>query len=746
MRVFSLLIFLSFLTILFGCKKEFDNYYARPSSLKSPIYQQLEAKGNFTCLLKLIDKANFENTLSSGGFWTLLAPNDEAFKSYLSEKGFSSIDNIDSTLASNIVRYLLIYNKYDTTSIDNYQDGSNDDNNSAFRRKTAYYRWVYSDTTNGIARLVIDRVNNSTTISANDNNNKYIPYFTANYINSLGLTSADYTSFYPNASYLSFNICGGNSIGGCVFAENGYYLEINKVIEPLPNIYEYVKSKSKYSAFKKLLDRFATFTINNDFQSRYLQATGLNTSVYHKYFNDTLAFSPNGESYSLNSNDAQYDSWSILVPENDAVNEYVTNVLAEYYNNDPYKVPNNIIAEFINSHMWQTTVWPSNFNKTYDYLTEFINLDINSDVTDKQILSNGMFYGSNKVYESRTFTSVYAQAFLNPAYSYMLRLMSSDNYKNLLKKKDKSYTVFMVKDSAFASDLFTYNTNYKTWYYNGSTAISGELVSTATQKITRDFQLQVIESKIEDVSSTNTVETFGGECITLNNGTVYGAGNEDSSEVAKILGYRDYDNGRVYFIDKILKYGQLSIYGKLRVLAGYNLQNSSWGAKTEFYPFYKIIATSGLLSVSNNDTSVATINGVSTGDVFTVLVPNLVSITLAQNSNDSSDISNIHPYLYPYDKVATNVTYQTVNANFIKYHFLNKIIIPDGNEDKLGVVNTVCKDLDGNAIIATVTNVNDGVTVQGYKPNSSATLILGSSNRLASKAIFHLVSGFLKYE
>ncbi len=41
-------------------KKAFDEYYGRPENLESPIYQQLEARGNFKSLLAAIDKAGYK--------------------------------------------------------------------------------------------------------------------------------------------------------------------------------------------------------------------------------------------------------------------------------------------------------------------------------------------------------------------------------------------------------------------------------------------------------------------------------------------------------------------------------------------------------------------------------------------------------------------------------------------------------------------------------------------------------------
>ena len=69
-----------------ACKKEFNAFYQRPDTLEKPIYQQLEAKGNFTQMLALIDKAGYKATLSAAGYWTLFAPHDSAFKVFMLKK------------------------------------------------------------------------------------------------------------------------------------------------------------------------------------------------------------------------------------------------------------------------------------------------------------------------------------------------------------------------------------------------------------------------------------------------------------------------------------------------------------------------------------------------------------------------------------------------------------------------------------------------------------------------------------
>jgi uncharacterized surface protein with fasciclin (FAS1) repeats len=730
----KLILYLSaFSLLLTNCRKDMDDYYDRPSSLADPIYQQLEAKGNFTSFLSLIDRTGYKDILSSGGYWTCFAPNDSAFKVYLAEHGYTSATDIDSVTAKKIVRFMLVYNAYDSARLDDYQTYSGWVTNNAFRRKTAYYKWVYSDTTLGVVRLVMDNINNSSSIDADENNNKYIPYFTDNYFSMMGLSTSDYTYFYPNATFSEINIAGGNVIGTGVEAENGYYYQINKVIEPLSNIYEYIKSQSSYSTFKGLLDKFARFTINDDFQARYLEATGLSATVYHKEFSDTLAFSPNGECYLRNTTyDAQNDCWTIFVPSNDAVLEYEKTVLAEYYDNDPDQIPDIILAEFINAHMWQTSVWPSNFSSSYNYLGESSDFDASSEVTEAKILSNGFFYGVNRVHKSNTFSTVYAQAFLNPSYAYMLRLMGS-TYKSLLTKKTKTYTVFMVADDAYATRDFTYNTIYSTWWWFGASSISNQWVSTATEKITRDFKLQIVEGDLDDVSSgEGIVKTYGGECIKYKNGVVYGAGNQDSSRYANVTGYRDYDNGRVYFLDNMLEYSEVSPAGHLRELAGYN-PSTGWGTPTQFYKYYKYLTVSGLLTVTSSDSSRMLISGVSSGDYYTFFVPTGDSIASAVSKGNLPAVT------------ATDDASISVIKQFIKYHIVNKILIADGDEDDDGTANTAYKDVEGNTKTVKVSNEENNLVITGLS-GTSATPISGYSNNLSSMAVIHLVNRVLSVE
>ena len=85
----------------------------------------------------------------------------------------------------------------------------------------------------------------------------------------------------------------------------------------------------------------------------------------------------------------------MFVPTNEALLDYVNRVLLEHYNSLD-EMPVNVIYDFVNAHLWQTAVWPSKFSATFNYLGEEARFDPATDVVDKKILSNGIFYGTSR--------------------------------------------------------------------------------------------------------------------------------------------------------------------------------------------------------------------------------------------------------------------------------------------------------------------------------------------------------------
>ncbi|RYY06107.1 MAG: hypothetical protein EOP43_07225, partial [Sphingobacteriaceae bacterium] len=269
----QLFLFFSFLLLLTSCRKQaFDDFYGRPDNLAPAIYQQLQAKGNFTNLLTCIDKAGYKNTLSNAGYWTMFAPNDDAFKQYLQAANVQSAEQLPDSTAKKIVTYALIYNAFQTDHIADFQSSAGWVANSAFKRRTAYYDGVYPATINGQALNVLSNNRNGTIIPylSGDNNNKYVPYFYSTFMATKGLTEADYKYLYPNSTYTGFNVDAGAVVNKNIIAENGVIHEVNKVTTPLPSLEQYLSANPNYSVFKQLYEKYmVSYAPNADATHRF---------------------------------------------------------------------------------------------------------------------------------------------------------------------------------------------------------------------------------------------------------------------------------------------------------------------------------------------------------------------------------------------------------------------------------------------------------------------------------------------
>ncbi|MFL5739478.1 MAG: fasciclin domain-containing protein [Flavisolibacter sp.] len=731
-RVTILLLAAGFLV---GCKKKFDEYYQRPASLAPPIYQQLQARGNFKQFLALVDKAGYTHTLSTAGYWTLFAPNDAAFQDYFTSSGLS-LDKIDSTQARAMVQYLLVYNSFDKNRVDDYQSNAGWVPDIAFRRRTAYYTGFYDDTTStgqAVKAIASNRNGSSNPYVSADNNNKYIPYFTDVYLSGHGIPVSDYNYFYPNAQFSGFNVAGAKVVTKDLPAENGMIHEIDKVVLPLPSIDEYLRSKPEYSEFRKLFNNYmVNFILNSDATQRYQVLTGNPNSVYVKVYNNALAFSPNNENYfKLQDNDAQQDSWSIFVPKNDVLLDYLKNTLLEYYGKDLNnlgKLPPQVISDFLNAHMWQNAVWPSKFKSSFNYLGEEARFDPQADVFEKRILSNGMFYGTNKVQEANVFSSVYSRAYLDPKYSIMTRLLDAE-LKFVVNSPKQKYTLFMMSDKAINAAGYDYVPAINEWGYTppGGVRTTGEAVRQRLLRILSTGLIQTPAGELNSLAGSGIIGAYNGEYIRYNNNQVISGGTQDAGITVSVDSSRVVSNGKVYYLNGLLSFSEQNI--------GTHIKNLGTATTSDFNYFWRYLQN----SASTYNATTGEILGTSAGSFYTVFVPNNAAITQAVKDgvlpgNTTTGVPNFTPTLQA-DKDNVN--------RFILYHILNKrTVIPDGKES--GAFETLLKNAAGDVLPVTVLSNVGSMQVTDMN-NRQASVIVSQSNNLSNRTVIHLINNYLKY-
>ena len=724
--------FLLILLFLTGCvKKEFDAFYARPDNLAQPIYQQLVARKNFGSLLAIIDKAGYKDILSKAGYWTFFAANDAAFQKYFTENKLSGVASIDSSTARKIVTFSLVYNSFRKDQLTNYQSSLGVLPNLAFKRETAYYDFVQTEF--GEKRKIV-ATNRNGIYQTGDNNNKSIPYFIDNFMNTKGLSASDYNFFFPGTSYSGFNIVDAKVVNADIVAENGMIHEIDKVILPLPSIEQYLGSNPNYSEFRSLLQKRAYYVSNADLTHRYQVLTGSKDSVFVKMYSSSLGFSPNNENYTNGGTDSQAGGYAFIAPTNTELKNYTKNLLKYYGSFDA--APPEILTDFINAHMWNSLVWPNKFANSVNVQGEVPTLSTGN-IVDKKILSNGIFYGSDKVQEANVFRTVYSKPYLDPRYMLMTRGLNAELKYSIINPATK-YTMFMMPDVSIRAAYYDWSTERNSWSY----AAPGVAVVYSTKS--RDDFYRILQTSVSqpnnnvtDLSGQGILEMYNGEYIKYNANKIYASGNMDNGNYLVNDSSVNVINGTVYYTHEVVPPGKTSTGGLLAFTTkgiGAHINALAADDPSSFGSFNSYLIASALWDATN-----FAIVGTTAGNFYTILIPTNAAIVNAVKAGllpgtKATGVPNFAPTLS---------TDRDLVIRFLAYHILNKnSVVPDGKKD--GAFATLLQNSNGDPTFITVINQLNNMELRDAF-NNSAKIILAKSNNLSNRAVIHSIDNCLNY-
>ncbi|HAX16050.1 MAG: hypothetical protein CMF34_00385 [Leeuwenhoekiella sp.] len=734
------ILFLCCAIVIASCSsKEFDEYYARPDDLEEPIYQQLEARGNFTVLTQLIEKANYKDILGKAGYWTMIAPNDEAFERFFQEQGIANVSAIDSVLANKIVRYALIYNAFRTERLSDYQSNTGWEEDNAFRRRTAYYDGFEVKTVDGNEIVVAGSNRNNAPDGdpyiPGDNNNKYLTYFVDEYMTANGLGAFDYNYFFPGQSYTGFNVLGSAMVNADIVAENGIIHEVDEVSLPLINLDQKLETSSEYSLFRSILeDNLVNYVFDQDATTTYQNFTRNTDQVYIKVYDPALSFSPNNENYLKEAdNDGQSDAYTMFVPENSVLQSFIDEVLLKNYASLNL-LPKYVFEDFVNAHMVQNAVWPSLVEAYSNALEEDIRIDLSTEVNEAQVLSNGFFYGTNKVQESNLFFSVYTSAYLDPEFTLATRLYNDGSgYREIISNINSRYTLFLPSDDVLRDLGYDYNINREEWVYTNpatGNTVAGTIARSRLLRVLYNGIIPTPNDELNDLSGSGIIRSgdfdLPGEYIKWENNTVFAAGNEVLGNRVNIIGFEDQRNGRTYYIDNLLEFSEEA--------PGLDIMRLAEEPDSEYSNFYNYLENSLLY-----DPAAGSITGVELGTSYTFVVPNNAAIEQAVRDgvlpgDSTTGIPDFNP---------SNGGQQDQVADFIRYHIL---ATRTASDDGLisGQIETLRRDGIGEkTYIGLITGPGELSFVDSA--GRIADYIPSASNNLADRSLIHLVDNYLLY-
>jgi uncharacterized surface protein with fasciclin (FAS1) repeats len=758
---------------LFSCNKAKEEYYERPGWLEPPIYQQLKEKGNFTNYLKLVDKANYTQTLNGAGYYTVFAPTDEAFESFFATHNFSSIDDIDSTLVKEIVTYSMCITPASYETIDDFQDGTTSatlesKRDKAFKRTTYNYKWVYQETdVNGVERYVIDYnsspgvAGNATQIfNSDDFNQKNIPFFTAAYMAQRGISAADYNYFYPNTELTDFNVVDAQVIEKDLWAENGIIHVVDEVISPLNNLEEILAETNECSNFKEMLDKYMVeYSLAfESFQLKYEQSSGQRQDVYMKCYRGA-AFNLNCENYltflsNSSQMDAQIDGYTLFAPTNSAMQDFYNDKFFKYGYNSLDDMPSYIINEFVNAHMFMNTVWPTRFDITTNLYGEEARFNANSDVVKKEIGSNGVFYAVDKVQATNAFSTVLADILLNPDYSLMYQaLLDVEPMAENLKSTKAKYIVFPISNAQFNQAGLEYNSNSNSWVFTDDVN-RPDLGTSPFNALSRLLYLHIIlvnDDSFDITTGSGLVKAYNDEYIGYNNGRVYGSGNSVALR-PRILSPIESGaiNGQSYALTNAIMFSN----GNIGEVLSVSSIKKAYKA-TQLMAYLRKIANATYINDEGVETYLAgtvynesnqQIKDISNTSFITVFLPN----------DEAIDKAVADGVLKPINDFANGTLGSGVLGddnlsleNFIKYHIIkNNIKVGDVLSTKLSTYRKLDDGTFATLQIDGDNAENPGTLKVVDNQGRTANVVTSSTmayNILGNRVIVHVIDNYLTY-
>jgi hypothetical protein len=388
-------------------------------------------------------------------------------------------------------------------------------------------------------------------------------------------------------------------------------------------------------------------------------------------------------------------------------------------------MPPSIIYDFINSHMWQSTVWPSKFSSALNYLGEEVRFDPTANVTEAKVLSNGMFYGTNKAQDSDLFRSVYGMAYLNPKYTLMTRFLNRELRSTVISPHVK-FTLFLVPDDVLRAAGHDYNVTRNEWIYSGSTAL-------AVENWSRMINMHVMitqNGELNNLSGQGIYETFGGEFIRYSSNTVFAAGNLEENITVNVNTSQNPSenafNGRVHYATNIIRFPDNNpVKGP-----GFYIRDLGDAVGKPYQRFYDYLRNSAIFNATTGD-----IAGVSSGVFHTFFIP--TNTAIAQAVTDGVLPSSITP---------TSDTDRQKVIDFILYHILPKFsIINNGKEE--GAFESLFKTVSGDATILNISNKPQipQFMVTDMKGRVANVVSGTSSNVLGNRCVYHQVDKYLRY-
>lgn len=484
-----------------SCEDKMDKHYEIPGWVNSSAWEVMSSgeQGDFSIFLEGAELAGFRPILEGKTIVTVMAPDDDAFKTYLSKHGYSSVKDMSTDELKKVIGFHLVYYSYPTEKLINYRPtGDLETEEEETVNAGLYYKhrtrssnaptWETTSTGKQVLVYHLER---------------FIPVFSYMYFNSKMISAkANYEAVLPNSTWTGeegFNVCDASVKKYGIATTNGYIYTVDRVIEPLETIYTELKNKDEYSEFLTLYDKVgeSQYVYDSELSSTYGATYGVDSIYQHTH-------------KSLPSIDCEWPTtsyiqfeiltrtgYTVFAPTNTAINNLFNSFWKEGGYTSLDEVDDVALGSLFGNYGFNTLLFPEDIERAMS--TESLGLDLNmTSVSEKILCANGIMYGLNEIKVPNYFTTVAGPAYkYKSARSYLYALAGSGSlaiYNSSLSK----YMVMMPTSEQLAASNI--NTSYSTQ---------------SLTKETEDGTVNLSSSEMQDIVYMHTVNLSTSESSTL---------------------------------------------------------------------------------------------------------------------------------------------------------------------------------------------------------------------------------------
>ena len=453
-RLSFIIYHLLFSVALVSCGEK-DELMEEPSWLGNSIYERLGEEGNFNYTLRLIDDLGQKDVLRQTGSKTLFVANDAIYDQFFRQNswGVNSYDRLSDAQKKLLFNSAMVNNAYLVELLSSVS-GTKPLKGQCMRRPTA------ASVFDSVTCITPAQMPNTpywqsykeageNMVLLRDNTPKPMIHFLPVFMRNNKITDEDLSILTNGVSNsVSDSWVNGKKLTEIdITCKNGYIHKVDGLPTAADNMAEIVHSHQNMSLFASLLDRFSAPYYDEGATKEYNRLYNNNDRVYTmKYFSQnsnildypgsqggelttspdgqaveaTLAFDPGWNEYMYSNTagrDLHYDAGALLVPSNDALNNWWTHdgeSLKDMYGTWE-NVPMKVLVKLLDINLVRsfTETVPSKFRNIVDN-TNKVPIGLQKEHVDSCFMGcNGVVYLLNRVFTPAAYSSVSFPALVN---------------------------------------------------------------------------------------------------------------------------------------------------------------------------------------------------------------------------------------------------------------------------------------------------------------------------------------------